>query len=76
MYCHELPSYLIQDAKIPQKGFQGRMVLPQIKLLDKTSEGKTRYSKDMLNKLDRKEEKSLSEDKFQSGSRSTLIKGL
>lgn len=52
------------------------MALAQMKLLDKTSEGRSRYSKDTLNKLDRKAEKSLSEDKFQSTSNSTLIKGL
>lgn len=52
------------------------MTLAQMKLLDKTSEGRRRYSMEILNQLDRKAEKSLSVDKFQSISKSTLIKVL
>lgn len=52
------------------------MTLAQMKLLDKTSKGRRRSSKEILNKLDRKAEKFLSEDKFQSSSKSTLIKVL
>lgn len=50
------------------------MTLAQMKLLGTTLE--SRYSKEILNKLDRKADKSLSEDKFQSSSKSRLIKVL
>lgn len=52
------------------------MTSAQMKLLDKTSEGRRRYSIEILNKLDRKTEKSLSVEKFQSSFKRRLIKVL
>lgn len=70
MYHHELPSYLIQDGKIP-----GKYDISTDEAAG-TSEGSRRYSKEILNKLNRKAEKPLSEDKFQSSSKSRLTKEL